>query len=93
MFLFTCRGFRLTLHKVLMMNDVIVHVGQLVIALVSVHWCLCLSDPDGLLYLPCSFIWLFTNDFRSLPDYGMVFSRCTCTKMLFVIISTEEVNV
>ena len=31
----------------LMTNDVIVHVGQLVTALISVHWCLCLSDPDG----------------------------------------------
>ena len=92
MFLFTCRGFCLTLHKELKMNYIFVHVGQLVIALISVHWCLCLSDPEGFLYLPCSFIWLFIKDFRSLPDY-MVFSRCTCTKMLFVIIRTEEVNV
>ncbi len=54
-----------------MMNDVIVHLGWLVTALDSVHWCLGRSDLDGFLYLSGS-SWLFINDFCSLPVYYVI---------------------
>ena len=45
-----------------MIDDVIAHVGWLVIDLASVHLCLCLSGPDGCLYLSGSSVWFFIND-------------------------------
>ena len=51
-------------------------MGSFVIALISVHCCLCLSDPDGFLYLLGSFACLFINDFRSIPVCYVIFSCC-----------------
>ena len=39
-----------------------VNLFYLVIALVSVHWCLCLLDTDDVLYLSGSSLWLFINE-------------------------------
>ena len=57
-FLSTCKGFiwrYMPTSSVLMTNDVIVHVGYLIIALVSVQWCLCLCRSR---WLPL-FVWFF----------------------------------
>ena len=44
--------------------------------IVSVRWCLCVSDSYGFIYLLGSFVCLFISDFRSLPVYDVICNRC-----------------
>ena len=76
MFLFTCRGFRLMLHVDFVNTSDEWRHGTPGVVLVCVHWCLCLSDPGGFLYLLGSSVSLFINAFCSLPVYDVTFSRC-----------------
>ena len=82
------RGFRQRITSTssvpMMLNDVIVHVRQFVIALISVDGCSSFPDPDGLLYmLDCSVGFLVYN-FHSLPIYDVVFSCCKVCKGGFI---------
>ena len=51
------------------LNDVIVHVKQFVIALVSVDECSSFPDPDGFLDMPDSSVGFLVYTFHSLPVY------------------------
>ena len=61
------------------LNDVIVHVRQFVITLVSVDGCSSFPDPDGFLDVPDSSVGFLVYNFHSLPVYDVVFScRMVC---------------
>ena len=55
------------------LNDVIVHVRQFVIALVSVDGCSSFPDPDGFLDVLDSSVGILVYNFHSLPIYDVVF--------------------
>ena len=79
----TGRGFhqRVTLISSVPMtlDDVIVHVRQFIIALVSVDGCSSFSDPDGFLDVPDFLVWFLVYNVHSLPVYDVVFScRMVC---------------
>ena len=83
MFNLRCRGFRqritLTSSAPMTLNDVIVHVKQFVIALVSVDGCSSFPDPDGFFDVPDSSVGFLVYNFHSLPVYDVVFScRMVC---------------
>ena len=56
------------------LNDVIVHVRQLVITLVSVDGCSSFPDPDGFLDMLDSLVGFLVYNLHSLPVYDVVFS-------------------
>ena len=56
------------------LNDVIVHVRQFIIALVSVDGCSSFPDPDGFLDMPDSSVGFLVYNFHSLPVYDTIFS-------------------
>ena len=61
------------------LNDVIVHVRQFVIALVSVDGCSGFPDPDGFLDMPDSSLGSLSTIFTPFPVYDVVFScRMVC---------------
>ena len=69
------RGF----HQRVTLDDVIVHMRQFIIALVSVDGCSSFSDPDGFLDVPDSSVGFFVYNAHSLPVYDVVFScRMIC---------------
>ena len=72
------RGFRQCITSTssvpVMLNDVIVHVRQVVIALVSVDGSSSFPDPDGFLDKPDSSVGYLVYNFHSLPVYDVVFS-------------------
>ena len=75
------RGFRQLITSTssvpMMLNDVIVHVRQFVIALVSVDGCS--GFPDGFLDVPDSSVGFLVYNFHSLPVYDVVFGcRMVC---------------
>ena len=77
------RGFRqritLTSSVPMTLNDVIVHVRQFVIALVSVDGCSSFPDPDGFFDVPNSSVGFLVYNFHSFPVYDVVFScRMVC---------------
>ena len=83
MFSLPGRGFhqRVTLISSVPMtlDDVIVHVRQFIIALVSVDGCSSFSDPDGFLDVPDSSVGFLVYNVHSLPVYDVVFScRMVC---------------
>ena len=83
MFSLPGRGFhqRVTLISSVPMtlDDVIVHVRQFIIALISVDGCSSFSDPDGFLDVPDSSVGFLVYNVHSLPVYDMVFScRMVC---------------
>ena len=49
------------------LSDVIVHVGQFVIALVPVDVCSSFPDPDGFLGVPDSSVGFLVYNFHSFP--------------------------
>ena len=60
-------------------NDVIVHVRQFVIVLVSVDGGSGFPDPDGFLGMPDSSVGFLVYNSHSLPVYDVVFScRMVC---------------
>ena len=84
MFSLPGRGFhqRVTLISSVPMtlDDVIVHVRQFIIALVSVDGCSSFSDPDGFFDVPDSSVGFLVYNVHSLPVYDVVFScRMVCT--------------
>ena len=61
------------------LNDVIVHVRQFIIALVSVDGCSSFPDPDDFLDVPDSSVGFLVYNVHSLPVYDVVFScRMVC---------------
>ena len=61
------------------LDDVIVHVRQFIIALVSVDGCSSFSDPDGFFDVPDSSVGFLVYNVNSLPVYDVVFScRMVC---------------
>ena len=63
----------------MMLDDVIVHVRQFIIALVSVDGCYSFSDPDGFFDVPDSSVGFLVYNVHSLPVYDVVFScRMVC---------------
>ena len=72
------RGFRqritLTSSVPMTLNDVIVHVRQFVMALVSVDGCSSFPDPDGFLDVPDFSVGFLVYNFHSLPVYDVVLS-------------------
>ena len=61
------------------LDDVIVHVRQFIIALVSVDGCCSFSDPDGFFDVPDSSVGFLVYNVHSLPVYDVVFScRMVC---------------
>ena len=58
------------------LNDVIVHVRQFVIALVSVDECSGFPDPDGFLDMPYSSVGFLVYNFHSLSIDDVVFNCC-----------------
>ena len=56
------------------LDDVIVHVRQFIIALVSVDGCSSFSDPDGFFDVPDSSVGFLVYNVHSLPAYDVVFS-------------------
>ena len=64
--------------------DVIVHVRQFVIALISVDGCSGFPDPDGFLDMQDSSVGFLVYNFHSLPVYDMVFSCCMVCKGGFI---------
>jgi len=70
--------------SVLMTDDVIVHVGQLVIVLISVNWCFRLLNPDGFLHLSDSSVWFFIHNFPFLLVCDVIFSCCIVCKGGFI---------
>ena len=83
MFSLPGRGFhqRVTLISSVPMtlDDVIVHVRQFIIALVSVDGCSSFSDPDGFFDVPDSSVGFLVYNVHSLPVYDVVFScRIVC---------------
>ena len=61
------------------LDDVIVHVRQFIIALVSVDGCSSFSDPDGFLDVPYSSVGFLAYNVHSLPADDVVFScRMVC---------------
>ena len=73
MFSLPGRGFhqRVTLISSVPMtlDDVIVHVRQFIIALVSVDGCCSFSDPDGFFDVPDSSVGFIVYNVHSLPVY------------------------
>ena len=65
-------------------NDVIVHVTQFVISLVSVDGCSGFPDPVGFLDMPDSSVGFLVYNFHSLLVYGVVFSCCMVCKDGFI---------
>ena len=83
MFRLPGRGFhqRVTLISSVPMSldDVIVHVRQFIIALVSVDGCSSFSDADGFFDVPDSSVGFLVYNVHSLPVYDVVFScRMVC---------------
>ena len=82
------RGFRqlitLTSSVPMTLNDVIVHVREFIIALVSVDGCSGFPDPDGFLDMLDSLVGFLVYNFHSLPVYDVVFSYCMVCKGGFV---------
>ena len=78
------RGFRqrvtLTSSVPMTLDDVIVHVRQFIIALVSVDGCSSFPDPDGFLDVPDSSVGFLVYNVHSLPVYDVVFSCCMVCK-------------
>ena len=78
------RGFRQLIKSTssvpMTLNDVIVHVGQFVIALVSVDGCSGFPDPDSFLDMPESSVGFLVYNFHSLPVYDVIFSCCMVCK-------------
>ena len=78
MFNLPCRAFRQRITSTssvpMTLNDVIVHVRQFVIALVSVDGCSSFPDPDGFLDMPDSSVGFLVYNFHSLPVYDVVLS-------------------
>ena len=79
----TGRGFRQRITSTssvpMTLNDVIVHVRQFVVALVSVDGCSGFPDPDGFLDMTDSSVGFLVYNFHSLPVYDVVFScRMLC---------------
>ena len=77
------RGFRqritLTFSVPMTLNDVIVHVRQFIIALVSVDGCSSIPDPDGFVDVPDSPVGFLVYNCHSLPVNDVVFScRMVC---------------
>ena len=72
------RGFRqritLTSSVPMTVNDVIVHVRQFAIALISVDGCSSFPDADGFFDVPDSSVGFLVYNFHSLPVYDVVFS-------------------
>ena len=66
------------------LNDVIVHVRQFVIALVSADGCSSFPDPDGFLYVSDSSVGFLVYNVHSLPVYDVVFSCCMVCKGRFI---------
>ena len=61
------------------LDDVIVHVREFIIALVSVDGCSSFSDPDGFFDVPDSSVGFLVYNVHSLPVYDVVFScRMVC---------------
>ena len=94
-----CSGFRQCITSTssvpMTLNDVIVHVRQFVIALVSVDGCSSFPDPDGFLDMPDSSVGFLVYNFHSLPSTEMraITSCLTCTMTSVSVIGTDEVNV
>ena len=66
------------------LDDVIVHVRQFIIALVSVDGCCSFSDPDGFFDVPDSSVGFLVYNVHSLPVYDVVFSCCMVCKGGFI---------
>ena len=61
------------------LDDIIVHVRQFIIALISVDGCSSFFDPDGFLEVPDSSVGFLVYNVHSLPVYDVVFScRMVC---------------
>ena len=61
------------------LDDVIIHVRQFIIALVSVDGCCSFSDPDGFFDVPDSSVGFLVYNVHSLPVYDVVFNcRMVC---------------
>ena len=61
------------------LDDVIVHVRQFIIAVVSVDGCCSFSDSDGFFDVPDSSVGFLVYNVHSLPVYDVVFScRMVC---------------
>ena len=79
MFSLPGRGFhqRVTLISSVPMtlDDVIVHVRQFIIALVSVDGCSSFSDPDGFLDVPDSSVGFLVYNVHSFPVYDVVLDK------------------
>ena len=61
------------------LNDVIVHVRQFVIALISVDGCSSFPAPDGFFDVSDSSVGFLVYNVHSLPVYDVVFScRMVC---------------
>ena len=74
-----CQRMTLTSSVPMTLNDVIIHVRQFIIALVSVDGCSSFPDPDGFLDVPDSSVGFLVYNFHSLPVYDVVFScRMVC---------------
>ena len=83
MFSLPGRGFRqrvtLTSSVPMTLDDVIVHVRQFIITLVSVDGCSSFPDPDGFLDVPDSPVGFLVYNVHSLAVYDVVFScRMVC---------------
>ena len=77
------RGFRQRVTLIssvpMTLDDVIVHVRQFIIALVSVDGGSSFSDPDGFFDVPDSSVGFLVYNVHSLPVYDVVFScRMVC---------------
>ena len=88
MFSLPGRGFRqrvtLTSSVPMILDDVIVHVRQFIIALVSVDGCSSFLDPDGFLDMPDSSVGFLVYNAHSLPVYDVVFSCRMVNKGRFI---------
>ena len=82
------RGFRQPIKSTssvpMTLNDMIVHVRQFVIALVSVDGCSGFPDPDGFLNMLDSSVGFLVYNFHSLPVYDVVFSCSMVCKVGFI---------
>ena len=88
MFSLPGRGFRqrvtLTSSVPMTLDDIIVHVRQFIVALVSVDGCSSFPDPDGFLDMPDSLVGFLVYNVHSLPVYDVVFSCRVVCKCRFI---------
>ena len=83
------------------LDDVIVHVRQFIIALVSVDGCSSFSDPDGFFDVPDSSVGFGTSNKPSgseklehpSTETRAIMNCLTCTMTSSSVIGTDEINV